>query len=208
MRCLPASCKSMRQQETEDREELSSVLLKPCRGCGRLIPQAASMCAECEARQQSRHVVYNNTRRDPQAAEFYISKEWRELRPVIMNVFEHVDIYALYVTHELITLTDSDPVHHIIELEEDWEQRLNPLNLIPLSLKTHNTITALYKKSNASMKATQAQLRSLIEYHFREAGGHEKVLRDRFLVAPPERFGENSPREFQQMGQVGKGVRL
>ena len=82
------------------------------------------------------------------------------------------------------------------------------MNLIPLSLKTHNTITALYKKSNASMKATQAQLRSLIEYHFREAGGHEKVLRDRFLVAPPERFGENSPREFQQMGQVGKGVRL
>ena len=197
MRCLPASCKSMRQQETEDREELSSVLLKPCRGYGRLIPQAASMCAECEARQQSRHVVYNNTRRDPRAAEFYISKEWRELRPVIMSVFEYVDIYALYVTHELITLTDSDPVHHIIELEEDWEQRLNPLNLIPLSLKTHNTITALYKKSNASMKATQAQLRSLIEYHFREAGGHEKVLRDRFLVAPPERFGENSPREFQ-----------
>lgn len=208
MRCLPASCKSMRQQEAEDREELSSVLLKPCRGCGRLIPQAVSMCAECEARQQSRHVVYNNTRRDPRAAEFYISKEWRELRPVIMSVFEYVDIYALYVTHELITLTDSDPVHHIIELEEDWEQRLNPLNLIPLSLKTHNTITALYKKSNASMKATRAQLRSLIEYHFREAGGHEKVLRDRFLVAPPERFGENSPREFQQMGQVGKGVRL
>lgn len=208
MRCLPASCKDMRQQEAEDREELSSVLLKPCRGCGRLIPQAVSMCAECEARQQSRHVVYNNTRRDARAAEFYISKEWRELRPVIMSVFEYVDIYALYVTHELITLTDSDPVHHIIELEEDWEQRLNPLNLIPLSLKTHNTITALYKKSNASMKATQAQLRSLIEYHFREAGGHEKVLRDRFLVAPPERFGKNSPREFQQMGQVGKGVRL
>lgn len=201
MRCLPASCKSMRQQETEDREELSSVLLKPCRGCGRLIPQAASMCAECEARQQSRHVVYNNTRRDPQAAEFYISKEWRELRPVIMSVFEYVDIYALYVTHELITLTDSDPVHHIIELEEDWEQRLNPLNLIPLSLKTHNTITALYKKSNASMKATQAQLRSLIEYHFREAGGHEKVLCDRFLVAPPLFFGENSPRENQDTGE-------
>lgn len=208
MRCLPASCKDMRQQEAEDREELNGVLLKTCRGCGRLIPQAMNMCSECEARQQSRHVVYNNTRRDPRAAEFYISKEWRELRTVIMSVFEYVDIYALYVSHELITLTDSDPVHHIIELEEDWEQRLNPLNLIPLSLKTHNTITAMYKKSNASMKAAQAQLRSLIEYHFREAGGHEKVLRDRFLVAPPERFGENSPRKFQQREQVGKGVRL
>lgn len=183
------------------------MLLKTCR-CGKLIPQSIKMCGECEQRQQSRYVVYNNTRRDQRAAEFYISKEWRALRPVIMSVYGHVDIYALYVLHELKTLEESDPIHHIVELEEDWEQRLNPLNLIPLSLKTHNTITALYKKSNASMKATQAQLRSLIEYHFREAGGHEKVLRNRFLVAPPERFGENSPREFQQMGQVGKGVRL
>ena len=172
------------------------MLLKSCR-CGKLIPQSLKMCEDCERRQQSRYVVYNNTRRDQRAAEFYISKEWRALRPVIMSVYDHVDIYALYVLHELKTLEESDPIHHIIELEEDWEQRLNPLNLIPLSLKTHNTITALYKKSNASMKATQAQLRSLIEYHFREAGGHEKVLRDRFLVAPPERFGENSPREFQ-----------
>lgn len=36
----------------------------------------------------------------------------------------------------MITLKDSDPIHHIIELEEDWEQRLNPLNLIPLSHRT------------------------------------------------------------------------
>lgn len=97
------------------------------------------MCEQCEARQQSRHVTYNNTRRDPRAAEFYLSKEWRELRPVIMSVYEYVDIYALYVEHQLITLQDSDPIHHIIELEEDWEQRLNPLNLIPLSHRTHNT---------------------------------------------------------------------
>ncbi len=173
-----------RQQETDGQRGVSSVLLKACKGCGRLIPQALTMCEQCEARQQSRHVTYNNTRRDPRAAEFYLSKEWRELRPVIMSVYEYVDIYALYVEHQLITLQDSDPIHHIIELEEDWEQRLNPLNLIPLSHRTHNTITALYKQSNASMKATQTQLRSLIDYHFKEAGGYEKVLCDRFLVAP------------------------
>lgn len=183
-----------------NREELSVVLLKACRGCGRLIPQASRMCAECETRQQSRHVTYNNTRRDPRAAEFYISKEWRELRPVIMSVYEYVDIYALYVEHELITLKESDPIHHIIELEEDWEQRLNPLNLIPLSHKTHNTITALYKQSDASMKATQTQLRSLIEHHFRGAGGYKKVLSDRFLVAPPN-DSEKTPHEnFKKRG--------
>ena len=190
-----------RQQETDGQRGVSSVLLKACKGCGRLIPQALTMCEQCEARQQSRHVTYNNTRRDPRAAEFYLSKEWRELRPVIMSVYEYVDIYALYVEHQLITLKDSDPIHHIIELEEDWEQRLNPLNLIPLSHRTHNTITALYKQSNASMKATQTQLRSLIDYHFKQAGGYEKVLCDRFLVAPPLFFGENSPRENQDAGE-------
>lgn len=160
-----------------------------------------AMLEQVRTWQQSRHVTYNNTRRDPRAAEFYLSKEWRELRPVIMSVYEYVDIYALYVEHQLITLKDSDPIHHIIELEEDWEQRLNPLNLIPLSHRTHNTITALYKQSNASMKATQTQLRSLIDYHFKEAGGYEKVLCDRFLVAPPLFFGENSPRENQDAGE-------
>ena len=82
-----------RQQETDGQRGVSSVLLKACKGCGRLIPQALTMCEQCEARQQSRHVTYNNTRRDPRAAEFYLSKEWRELRPVIMSVYEYVDIY-------------------------------------------------------------------------------------------------------------------
>lgn len=177
----------------ENRERGMQMLLKSCR-CGKLIPQSMQMCEECKRRQQSRHMTYNNTRRDERAAEFYVSKEWRAMRERIIEVYDNVDIYALYVEHELLTC---NPVHHIVELEDDWEQRLNPFNLIPLNHKTHNTITALYKQSKASMRATQKQLRSLIEYHFREAGGYKKVLSDSFLVAPPLLFGENSPREFQ-----------
>lgn len=180
------------------------MLLKSCR-CGKLIPQSVKMCEECEQRQQSRHMIYNNTRRDKRAAEFYVSKEWRAMRERIIEVYDNVDIYALYVENELLTC---EPVHHIVELEDDWEQRLNPFNLIPLNHKTHNTITALYKQSKASMRATQKQLRSLIEYHFREAGGYKKVLCDSFLVAPPLLFGENSPREFQQKGTSERGVRM
>ena len=176
------------------------MLLKTCR-CGKLIPQTMKMCDACASGQQSRHVEYNNTRRDKRAAEFYVSKEWRAVRSAIMAVYGYIDIYALYVEQQLITLKESDPVHHIVELEEDWNQRLNPLNLIPLSHSTHNTITALYKRSKASMTATQRQLRSLIEVHFKEAGGYEKVLCDRFLVAPPLFFGENSPRENQDTGE-------
>ena len=153
------------------------------------------MCEECEKVQQSRYAVYNHTRRDPRAAAFYLSKEWRALRPVIMSIYGYVDIYALYVEQQLITLKDSDPIHHIVELEDDWNQRLNPLNLIPLSHSTHSAITARYKQSKASMTAAQKQLRSLIELHFKDAGGYEKVLSDAFLVTCPLFLGENSPRE-------------
>ena len=111
------------------------MLLKSCR-CGKLIPQSVKMCEECEQRQQSRHMIYNNTRRDKRAAEFYVSKEWRAMRERIIEVYDNVDIYALYVENELLTC---EPVHHIVELEDDWEQRLNPFNLIPLNHKTHNT---------------------------------------------------------------------
>lgn len=157
-------------------------MLKSCRGCGKLIPQSLKMCEECEAKRQSRYVKYNNTSRDPRTAEFYISREWRTIRKCIINIFDNIDIYALYIRNELM---HCEPVHHIIELEEDWSQRLNPLNLIPLNQSSHSIITALYKQSDASMKATQTQLRSLIEYHFREAGGYKKVLSDANLVTPP-----------------------
>lgn len=72
------------------------MLLKSCR-CGKLIPQSMKMCEECEQRQQSRHMIYNNTRRDERAAEFYVSKEWRAMRERIIEVYDNVDIYALYL---------------------------------------------------------------------------------------------------------------
>lgn len=169
----------IKRQQAAGNERGESLLYKVCR-CGKLIPQTMRLCEQCEEREQSRHVIYNNTRRDQRAAEFYVSKEWREIRPVIMSVYDYIDIYALYEMGELITLKESDPIHHIIELEEDWQQRLNPLNLIPLSIATHNTITALYKKDKASMRATQARIRQVIERHFKEAGGIEKVFGNRF----------------------------
>lgn len=183
------------------------MLLKKCK-CGKLIPQSIKMCEACEQRQQSRYVVYNNTRRNQRASEFYISKEWRALRPVIMSVYGNIDIYAFYIMNELKTLEESDPIHHIIELEEDWEQRLNPLNLIPLKKETHSVITALYKQSKASMRETQKQIKMIINLHFKEAGGYEKVLGDAFLVTRPYFLGENSPREFPKIQDFGNSVRM
>ena len=180
------------------------MLLKVC-GCGKLIPQTKKRCETCEEKRQSRHVAYNKTRRNKRAADFYVSKEWRTLRQCIISIFDNVDIYALYVENELLTCEE---VHHIVEMEEDWNQRLNPLNLIPLNKRTHSTISALYKKSDAMMKVTQKQLHSLIEKHFKGVGGIKKVLYESFLVPSPDLFGENSPREISELKDEGRGCHI
>lgn len=174
--------------------EKDNMLLKRCK-CGKLIPQQEHMCEACEAAYQtySRHMMYNKTRRNQQAAGFYVSKEWKVLRPQIIRVYNNIDIYALHVGKEILTCQQ---VHHIVEVEEDWEHRLDPLNLIPLHGSTHSVISALYKKSEKTKKETQAKIREIITIHFEEAGGYKKVLERFGIVAPPVKFGENSPREI------------
>ena len=150
------------------------MLLKSCR-CGKLIPQSMKMCEECEQRQQSRHMIYNNTRRDERAAEFYVSKEWRAMRERIIEVYDNIDIYALYVEHELLTC---NPVHHIIELEDDWEQRLNPFNLIPLNHKTHNTMSRSWREQRSRMVLNHRsrQSRHVLSLHLRVRDGMSEYV--------------------------------
>lgn len=68
-------------------------------------------------------------------------------------------------------------------------------------IEEEQRLKACLERMKTDGKKTQTQLRSLIDYHFKEAGGYEKVLCDRFLVAPPLFFGENSPRENQDAGE-------
>ena len=99
------------------------MLLKSCR-CGKLIPQSMKMCEECEQRQQSRHMIYNNTRRDERAAEFYVSKEWRAMRERIIEVYDNVDIYALYVEHELLTCNPIQSLFPVVLKFNDMVNRI------------------------------------------------------------------------------------
>ena len=76
------------------------------------------------------------------------------MRERIIEVYDNVDIYALYVENELLTC---EPVHHIVELEDDWEQRLNPFNLIPLNHKTHNTMREYSQELGVCGMSTQTR---------------------------------------------------
>lgn len=157
------------------------MLLHLCR-CGKAIPQGMAMCESCQKRYGSRHMIYNRQERSQKAAAFYCSRAWRVLRQRMIDLFDGVDIVAFYEADQLV---EPDRVHHLVELEEAWEMRLDPMNLIPVSNANHTRITAEYKASRESMEACQ---RRLIEYRtrwFADRGGIEKVLQAAGLVAPP-----------------------
>ena len=168
-------------------ERAGYMLLKYCL-CGAIIPQSESRCARCAARQQSRHTRYNEQCRSRRAAAFYVSREWKAIRPAIMQVFDNIDLWALY---EEGTICTADEVHHIEELETAWEKRLDPFNLFPLSHASHNRITTLYKGGKRSMMAAQQRLLEIRTEYFKDRGGYEKVLQVAGLVAPPLTFEKN-----------------
>lgn len=146
-----------------------------CR-CGAAIPQNMGLCRTCaegKGSRQSRHMEYNRFRRDKRAAAFYVSAEWRRARAAAMQLYDGMDIYAYYVQHRIMT---ADMVHHIVELEEDWEKRFDIANLLPLSNGNHGIISALYGKDEATKRATQEQLRGIIAGHWKGGGGMDKVL--------------------------------
>lgn len=164
------------------------MLLKYCQ-CGAVMPANRERCVDCERRRVSRHTRYNQQQRSAKAAAFYVSPPWLRLRPRIIAAYDGLDIWALHMDGKLAT---ADIVHHIEELEQAWDRRLDPFNLIPLSSATHTKITALYHRSSESMKDTQQQLLALIARHFEDRGGIKKVYERAGIVAPPFDF-EKTP---------------
>ena len=77
---------------------------------------------------------------------------------------------------------DSDPV-----TDKAWAVALRKesVDRNPLAHASHTAITAAYKRSPASMRATQRKLLELRKRYFESKGGYEKVLERAGLVAPP-----------------------
>lgn len=127
-------------------------------GCHKVINYAERYCDEHKKEYTQRHKIYDEFRRNKKAAEFYHSVEWTITREVILNKFNHIDIYAYYVKSEIV---QANTVHHIVELNDDWNQRLKIDNLIPVTDTSHNEIHEAYKKSKESKVKMQRLLMDL-----------------------------------------------
>ena len=140
---------------------------KICR-CGKVIPSVMPRCNECQERynrdKSVRNKEYDTNKRNKKSEVFYNSSEWITLREIILNKYNHIDLYDYYINKKI---TYANTVHHIIELSEDWNRRLDPFNMFPLGESNHNKIHGMYKRDK---KGTQKILLELLDRWKKEHG--------------------------------------
>lgn len=107
---------------------------------------------------------YDNYRRNKQSEIFYKSDEWARLREYILSKYNYLDLYAYYTQGKV---RKANTVHHIKEINKNWNHRLDENNLFPTSDSNHNIIHKLYKKNK---EKTQKLLFELLEKYKNDFG--------------------------------------
>jgi 5-methylcytosine-specific restriction protein A len=146
------------------------MLKKLCR-CGKLIEYNKKYCNKCsekiEQYRKEKSKYYDKYKRNKRSTKFYNSKEWIKLRTFVLSKYKGLDLYAYYVDKRIVYASH---VHHVIEIEDNWDRRLDINNLIPLSNENHSKISVLYKKDNKIKQETQELLFNLLERWKNEMG--------------------------------------
>ena len=138
-------------------------------GCNKVITYSEKYCEEHKKAREydikDRYKHYDIKHRDKKSEEFYNSKEWVITSSTVIRNYKGLDIFAYYVEKKI---EYANTAHHIIELKEDWDRRLDINNLFPVSSSTHGKIHKLYLTNK---KETQELLFNLLERFKKEFMG-------------------------------------
>ncbi|ACO87268.1 HNH endonuclease domain protein [Clostridium botulinum A2 str. Kyoto] len=133
------------------------------------------MCDECKNKydksKKESYKEYKKNRKDNREQKFYSSKEWIIVRDIVRRKYNNICLYSYYILHEIKYV---DYIHHIIELKEDWDKKLDKDNLIPLSDKVHKIVHREYDRSAKDKKQMQELLRELKRKYEKEFGTNLK----------------------------------
>lgn len=112
------------------------MIVKLCRKCKTIIEYPNTYCSKCkelfEEKQKENRAMSNrkyNQSRNKEHVRFYKSTEWNLLK----NKKLQDTLYKCERCEAIAT-----EVHHIVELSEDWEKRLDYDNLKSVCLECHN----------------------------------------------------------------------
>lgn len=98
---------------------------------------STALCAEIMAAKQQK--IQNQ--------RFYNSKEWRQVRDLVVERDGCIDMWE-YLTTGRIVYPDRVDVHHIAELDEAPELKCSMANLITVSQENHRLIDQLYHRGD------------------------------------------------------------
>ena len=143
------------------------MLIKYCPRCNTLIPYGKQYCDKHQAehdeymagRKRIANIKYDKTvrqERDRKYYLFYHSKEWEQLKLYIGRKYKGLCLYSYLIDNRIV---QADAIHHIVEIKDNWDLRLDLDNLIPLSNKVHNQIHMRYK---GNKKEAQRFLKALL----------------------------------------------
>ncbi|EOU1611936.1 HNH endonuclease [Clostridium perfringens] len=121
------------------------MLMKLCAKCGDVIEYGNRYCATCtdlveqqkKKDNKKRYKKYSNVRLDKEEQSFYQSKAWKNMRSKVLADYVFIDVYYYYKYNKIV---QANTVHHIIEVKEDWDKRLDYYNLICVSKESHKEI--------------------------------------------------------------------
>lgn len=144
-------------------------------GCNEAVDIGKAYCpkhmAQYELRQKESQRNYDKSiryKRDKKYYDFYHSNEWLQMTAYINNKYKGLCLWSYYMDHAIVRVEE---VHHIISLRDDFTQRLNISNLIPLGFTIHKRIEGIYKRGRKEKADMQCQLRELITMWDREMKG-------------------------------------
>lgn len=142
-------------------------LKKTCT-CGKIINYSQQRCDECktmyEQDKAQRYKHYDKNIRDKDTSVFYNSTEWEKTRAEVLIKYKGLDLYEYYINKKIVY---ADTAHHVVELKEDWNGRLDISNLFPLTASNHSMMHKLYKKDK---QGTQKLLFELLKRWEKEYG--------------------------------------
>lgn len=142
-------------------------MLKKICSCGKYINQTEKRCKDCELKYRSNkkesNRIYNSNNRDKETDEFYNSSEWIDKREYILNKYHYRDLWDYFINND--ETKTANTVHHIVEIKDNDDLRLEEYNLFPTSPKNHIKIHKLYRKDR---KGTQQKLIEIIKLAHKE----------------------------------------
>lgn len=145
------------------------------RGCSKVLDEGVLYCdyhqKKWDKANKARNKEYDLRRYADKETKkrkgFYNSDDWIRISNLAISSCYGIDILEYYRTG---IITQGRAVHHIIELTENWDCRLDVLNLIYLTEKNHRRVHAEYDKSIKGKKAMQNILFRLIDKFDEEFG--------------------------------------